>query len=131
MNGRISIACAQAVVGSLIACGIWLGLPARWLPVDLVGTLIALAAWSCVPAVLVRSAPAAALRWVRAVIWAELAAGSLAVSLLAASMAQLAGSYGPVGSGGALLMGTIAALVVPYLVALPVLQLRWLRGAEP
>jgi hypothetical protein len=121
-----AISCAQAVIGVLVLGGIWLGLPARWWPVDVFGTALGAGALSV--AVAVHSRRAHALRWTRAVIWAELIAGTLTVTLLCVSIAQLVGSYGPVGGGGALLMATIAALVLPYLVGLPALQLRWLRG---
>jgi hypothetical protein len=125
MAHRIAIACSQAVTGSLVLIGVWLALPARWWPVDVAGTLVGAGALlvSVLLALRHRAGPGVA----RVVLWAQLLLGSLAVTLLAASIAQLAGSYGPVGSGGALLMGTIAALILPYLVGLPVLQLFWLR----
>lgn len=126
MKVRIAIAGAQGVIGALLLAGIWLALPARWWPVDVFGT--ALGASALLAAVLLAARPGLGMRWVQAVIWAELVLGTLAVTLLATSMAQLSGSYGPVGSGGALLMGTICALIVPYLVALPVLQLWFLRS---
>jgi hypothetical protein len=126
MAHGIAISCAQGVIGVLLLGGIWLGLPARWWPVDVLGTGIGIGALSA--AVLVHSPRPQALRWTRAVLWAQLVAGTLTVTLLCCSMAQLVGSYGPVGSGGALLMATIAALILPYLVGLPALQLRWLRG---
>jgi hypothetical protein len=126
-TARILIACAQGVIGVLLACGIWLGLPARWWPVDLLGTALAVGALCAAAIVLAPKLGRRGISCVRIVIWAELVLGTLTVTLLAASMAQLAGSYAPVGSGGALLMGAIAALVTPYLVALPALQLRWLR----
>ena len=121
----VAISCAQGVIGVLLLGGIWLGLPARWWPVDLLGSALGIGALSA--AVLVHSARPLALRWTRAVVWAELICGTLTVTLLCCSLAQLVGSYGPVGGGGALLMATIAALILPYLVALPALQLRWLR----
>jgi hypothetical protein len=130
MASRIAIACAQAVIGVLLVAGIWLGLPARWLPVDLLGTLLALGALSAAVVVVTGKGTPRAVRWVRVVLWAELVLGTLTISLLATSMAHLAGSYGPVGNGGALLMGAIFALILPYLVALPALQLHWLRRSE-
>jgi hypothetical protein len=126
MAHGIAISCAQGVIGVLLLGGIWLGLPARWWPVDVLGTGIGLGALAA--AVLVHSPRPQALRWIRGVLWAELIAGTLTVTLLCCSLAQLVGSYGPVGGGGALLMATIAALILPYLVGLPALQLRWLRG---
>ena len=125
MAHGIAISCAQAVLAVLLLGGIWLGLPARWWPVDVLGS--ALGGAALVAAALVAAGKPFGLRWAGYVIWAELALGTLVVTLLCASMAQLAGSYGPVGSGGALLMGTILALILPYLVVLPVLQLRWVR----
>ena len=125
MTPRIAVACAQALIGVLLLAGIWLGLPARWLPVDAAGSL--LGACALLATLLLVTGSRVGPRVARAVVWAELVLGSLVVSLLACSIAQLAGSYGPVGSGGALLMGTIACLVLPYLVGLPLLQLVWLR----
>jgi hypothetical protein len=125
MAPRIAIACSQALTGALLLIGIWLALPARWWPVDAAGTLLGVGALLVTLLLALRQRVAPALA--RIVLWAELVLGSLAVTLLAASIAQLAGSYGPVGSGGALLMGTIGALIVPYLIGLPVLQLFWLR----
>ena len=126
MTYGIAISCAQGVIGLLVLGGIWLGLPARWWPVDVCGSALGVGALSA--AALVHSQRPLALRWTRGVLWAELIAGTLTVTLLFSSLAQLVGSYGPVGAGGALLMATIAALILPYLVGLPALQLHWLRG---
>jgi hypothetical protein len=133
MASRIAIAGVagvQGVLGVLLLIGIWVGLPARWLPVDLLGTLLALGAFAAAVLVVATRGHRRALQFVRVVLWAELVLGTLTLTLLATSMAHLAGSYGPVGSGGALLMGAIFALVLPYLVALPALQLRALRRTE-
>jgi len=128
MASRIAIACAQGVTGVLLVFGIWFGLPARWLPVDLLGTALALGALSAAVSLIAAKGHPRAIQLVRVVLWSELVLGTVTISLLLGSMAQLAGSYGPVGSGGALLMGAIIALVLPYLVALPALQLRAVRG---
>jgi hypothetical protein len=105
--------------------GIWLALPARWLWVDLPGTLLAFAALIAGVSLFARTRWS--LQMARAVLWAELLIGSLTVTLLAAGVAQLAGSYGPVGAGGAILLVIVALLVVPYLIVFPALQLSWLR----
>lgn len=125
MSKPIAIGCLQGVLALLILAGVWLALPARWAWVDVPGTALGLACALAAAGLLAR-APWA-VRVARAVLWAQLIAGSLLVCLLGASMAQLAGAYGPVGAGGALLFGVIAALVLPYLVVFPALQLRWLR----
>jgi hypothetical protein len=115
------IAASQLLLAVLIAAGVWLALPARWLWVDLPLTALALGC-ALIGVGMFMRAPWA-VRWARLLLWIELGCGTLIVSLLCLSIAQLAGSYGPVGAGGALLMGTIAALIVPYLVVLPALLL--------
>jgi hypothetical protein len=125
MAKRNLIAASQLFLAVLILLGVWVGLPARWLWVDLPLSALALACAGISVAVFARKAWA--LRAVRVLLWSELAVGTLIVGLLAMSIAQLAGSYGPVGSGGAVLMGTIAALVIPYLVVLPATLLAFAR----
>jgi hypothetical protein len=128
MNGSTPqriVAGALWLIAVLALTGIWIGLPARWWPVDGIGTALALASlggglglWLDKPW---------GMRLARAVLWALLAAGCTTVTALAWVVAHLAGLYGPVGAGGALLMGTMAVLILPYLVALPALSLRLLR----
>jgi hypothetical protein len=118
---------AQLALAVLLTVGIWVALPARYWLVDVVGT--ALAVFSLGAAVGLLSRARWGVPFARTVAVAQLVIGTLCVSALAMSIAQLAGAYGPVGSGGAVLMGTIALLVIPYLVLLPALQLHWLRTA--
>jgi len=56
-----------------------------------------------------------------------LALGLVLVGALAVSASYLAGIYGPVGRGGAVLFILVMALAIPYLVALPGAELVWLR----
>jgi hypothetical protein len=119
------VAGAQLIVAALLLIGIWRVLPARYLWVDLPGTLLAAAYLVSAVGLLARAGFAA--RLARAASWLGLSLGALTVTLLAFSLAHLAGQYGPVGSGGALLLGSTAVLVLPYLVGLPLLQLAWLR----
>jgi hypothetical protein len=125
MSRSTAIAIAQLFLSLLVLGGVWIALPARWLVVDVPGSLLGLAAGVSALGLFKRA------RWARRiarwVIWSELLIGTATASLLGLSAAQLAGSYGPVGAGGALLLIVIALLVLPYLVVLPALQLRWLR----
>lgn len=120
------VAASQASLALLLLFGVWVALPARYLPVDLIGTAAALA--------LLVSAAGLGLgrpwggRLARLVAWGSLGIGCLTVTALFWSAATLAGLYGPVGSGGALLMTVVALLVIPYLVGLPALQLSWLAS---
>jgi len=125
MSKGTLIAVSQLLLAVLILLGVWVGLPARWLWIDLPLSALALACLAI--SVAMFAGKAWAPRAVRVLLWSELAVGTLLVSLLVLSIAQLAGSYGPVGSGGAVLMGTIAALIVPYLVVLPALLLTFAR----
>jgi hypothetical protein len=52
--------------------------------------------------------------------------GLLLVGTLAVTVSYLRGIYGPVGRGGALILTLVTALVLPYLVVLPAVQLVWL-----
>jgi hypothetical protein len=54
--------------------------------------------------------------------------GLVLVTALALTASWLSGVYGPVGRGGALLLTLVAALALPYLVVLPLVQLVWLRS---
>ncbi len=54
----------------------------------------------------------------------------MASALLAALIsggAFLMGVYGPLGQGGMVVFALVVALVIPYLVAVPALELAWLR----
>lgn len=116
---------ADLLVGALVLGGVWVALPARWWPVDVVGTLLG-AAFVVTGVGLLVGAP-----------WSEragvlvgrvaLAVGLALVTLLAVTASHLAGLYGPVGRGGALILAVVGLLVVPYLVLLPVAQLVTLR----
>ena len=122
------VASAQSLASLLLLAGIWLALPARWAPVDVIGTVLGASGLLSAVGLLTRR------RWARrvalAVSWAALVIGVSVVTALCLALAHIAGLYGPIGSGGAMLLGTIAALVLPYFVGLPVLQVGWLAGSE-
>jgi len=116
---------ADLLTGALVAVGVFAGLPARWWPVDVGAGLVAGLDVAAGVALLagVRWAP----RLVRVACAVALALGLLTVTLAAVTASWLSGVYGPVGQGGAIILGLVAALVVPYAVALPLAQLVWLR----
>jgi hypothetical protein len=108
----------------LLYIGVFEGLPARYWLVDGAAALL----------VILFSAAGAGLlagtRWARraalAASVASLVLGLLLVTTLALTASYLSGVYGPVGRGGALILGLIAALALPYLVAIPLAQMAWL-----
>lgn len=116
---------ADLLVGALLLVGVWVALPARWWPVDVVGTLLGAALLVTGVGLLVGApwSERAGVLTGRAV----LAVGLALVTLLAVTASHLAGLYGPVGRGGALILAVVALLVVPYLVLLPIAQLVTLR----
>lgn len=119
------IAGTQLVVAVLLLIGIWGALPARYLPIDAIGSIVALL--YAAGAIGLLSGMRYAVAVARVASWFALLLGTAAVTALSLSAAHLAGLYGPVGSGGALLLGTVALLVLPYLVALPAVQVALLR----
>jgi hypothetical protein len=122
----LAFAFVSLATAALLFVGVFVGLPARWWPVDTGAVL------------LVVLELAAALGLITGARWGVLVAriagttalllGLVAVTLLAVTASWLGGVYGPVGKGGAVVLGLVAALVVPYCVLLPAVQLWWLRG---
>lgn len=121
---------ANIVTAALLAFGVFVALPARWWPVDApAGALIALEVASGIALLLRLSWAARAARVCSAT---TLACGLLAVTSLGVSASWLAGVYGSVGQGGAIILALVAALVLPYAVVLPAVELVWLgRGPGP
>lgn len=116
---------ADVLTGGLVAIGVFAGLPSRWWPVDL-GAALIVGLDVAAGLALLAGAPWAP-RIARAACAVALALGLFTVTVAAVTASWLSGVYGPVGKGGALIVGLVAALVLPYLVALPLAQLVWLR----
>jgi len=117
---------ANLLTAVLVGLGVFGGLPARWAPVDVPAA--ALTALELAAAAGLLSGAAWAARVSRVACALALALGLLVVSVLAVTVSWLGGVYGPVGRGGAIILALVAALALPYLVALPVVQLLWLRS---
>jgi hypothetical protein len=116
------------VAALVVVVGVFVGLPARWWVVD-------------VPAVvLVALLGAAGVGLLGSFSWGErvarvasmtaLALGLALVTTLAVTASYLSGIYGAVGRGGAVILVLVAALALPYLLALPAAQLLWLGPAR-
>jgi hypothetical protein len=119
---------ADLLTAAVVVLGVFVGLPARWAPVD-VGA-VAVAGLEVASGVGLLAATPWSLRVARIGAAVVLAVGLALVSVLAVTASWLGGVYGPVGAGGATLLALVAALALPYLVALPVVRLVWLRGAS-
>jgi hypothetical protein len=113
----------------LVYFGVFEGLPARYWLVD-GGAALIIALFVAAGAGLVAGttwAPRAAL--VASV--ASLVLGLLLITTLALTASYLSGIYGPIGRGGAMILGLVAALALPYLVAVPLAQLAWVARWRP
>jgi len=113
----------------LIYVGVFEGLPARYWLVD-GGAALLIALLTAAGAGLVANTPWARRAALAASV-ASLVIGLLLVGTLALTASYLSGIYGPVGRGGALILGLLAALALPYLVAIPLAQLAWLGRLRP
>ena len=108
----------------LVYLGVFEGLPARWWPIDTAAAIVFVA---LVAGAVGLFGDARWGRWAaRIASLVALAAGLVLVSMTAVTVSYLSGIYGPVGRGGALILGLVAAMALPYLVVLPAAQLVWL-----
>ncbi len=117
------------VAAALVAIGVFEGLPDRYAPVDAAAAVLLTLLGAAGVGLL------AQLSWAKPV--AEIASavslglGLFVVGALVVSASYLAGVYGPVGRGGAVIFVLVVALAVPYLIALPAIELAWLRSLRP
>ncbi len=119
------------VVAALVLGGVYGALPTRWAPVDVTATAVALLQLAAGVALLARHRAAASIA--RVASFVSLGVGLLLITLLAVTASYLSGIYGPVGKGGAVILVLVAALALPYLVAIPAVELvmvgPWSRAA--
>lgn len=121
-----ALGASNLLLALLLLGGIWVALPARWAPVDVGGTVLALLfAASGIGLFMGRTWGRKCALIVGAI---GLATGLVLVTALAFTASYLSGLYGPVGGGGALLLLVMALLLLPYLVVFPAAQLAVLLG---
>jgi hypothetical protein len=118
---------ADLVTAAVVVIGVFVGLPSRWAPIDAAAVVLVSAHGAAGVGLL--AGRAWAPRMARAASALALALGLALVTALAVTASWLSGVYGPVGAGGAVVLVLVAALALPYLVVMPVVQLVWLRGA--
>ncbi len=114
----------DALTGALLLAGVWGALPARWLPVDGPATLFGLAMLLS-GALLFIGHPLGR----RIGLWVgglTLVCGLLLATALMVTAGTLAGLYGPVGGGGAIILTAALFLAIPYLVVFPAAKVYFL-----
>jgi hypothetical protein len=109
----------------LVYVGVFEGLPARYWLVDSAAAVVMVLFAGAGAGLLTDKPWASRVALLASVV--SLVLGLLLVSTLALTASYLSGVYGPVGRGGALILGLVAAMALPYLVVLPAAQLAWLR----
>ncbi len=112
------------VSGAIVAGGVFAGLPVRYWPIDAPAATLSSALFLSATGLLLRTSWRE--RVARVVSWGTLVVGLALTALLTLTASHLAGLYGPIGRGGALIFLLVAVLVVPYLVAIPALSVHWL-----
>jgi len=116
----------DVVAALVVALGVFMGLPARWWLVDGGAAIVIALLGAAGAGLLARQAWAEKVARIASIV--TLALGLLLIATLAITASYLSGIYGPVGRDGALILVLVAALALPYLVALPASQLAWLAG---
>ena len=124
-GGAVAFGVANLLTASLVLVGVFVALPSRWWPVDVAAVLLGALEIVAGAGLLARAAWAE--KAARAASAVALALGLFLVTVLAITASWLGGTYGPVGRGGSIILGLVAALALPYLVVLPLVQLVWLR----
>jgi hypothetical protein len=113
------------ITAALLVLGVFVALPARWWPVDAVAA--GLTGLEFISGVALLADVRVARRLTAVAAAAALALGTGVVTTLALTASWLAGVYGPVGRGGALILVLVSALTLPYFVVWPAIQLAWTR----
>jgi hypothetical protein len=114
---------ADLATAALVILGVFVALPARWWPVDLIAGLLALVEAGSAVGLLTGARWAPRLAAGGAVL--VLGVGLALVTGLALTASWLSGVYGAVGLGGSVILALVAALALPYLVVLPATKLVW------
>ncbi len=112
------------LTATAIGFGVFRGLPVRYLPVDAAAAALALALAVGGLGLLGKT------RWrervARLVAWLALGVGLALTAALTLTASHIAGLYGPVGAGGALIFALVGLLTAPYLIVGPAVVVHWL-----
>ena len=127
-RAAVAFAVGDLITAALVMVGVFVGLPSRWPVVDVPAVVLAALHTASGAGLLAGRGWGPGVARVASAV--SLALGLLLITVLALTASWLSGVYGPVGLGGAVVLALVAALALPYLVALPVLRLVCMRGAR-
>ncbi len=123
-----ALAIADVVLGAIVAATPWVALPGRIAIVDAGATAIGVLHVAAGAGLLLRRGWAVRLARTSALLLLVLGIALLAG--LAVSASFLYGVYGDVGRGGAFSIAVAIVVLLPYLVAFPIVELIVLRAAR-
>jgi hypothetical protein len=123
-RARIGFGIANVGVAIFVSVGVFRLLPTRWWVVDSGAVVVATLLGASGLALLRRHRFAEPLTRVASGIVLVLGLALFAAIALTASW--ISGVYSQVGKSGAIIFGLVAALVLPYVVVLPAVELAWL-----
>ncbi|HEX4355552.1 MAG TPA: hypothetical protein VHZ95_21650 [Polyangiales bacterium] len=117
-------AIGNALLAIALLCGVFLALPVRFWGVDapsvLMASLLALSSFGLLRQTAWR------FRALRISALCELAVGLVAIASMVLAISYLGGIHGEVGRSGLVIALVGSALLIPYLIIYPSLQLVWL-----
>jgi hypothetical protein len=123
-RARIGFGIANLTIGVAVAVGVFRLLPTRWWPVDTGAVVVALLLGASGVALLRKASFAERLTRIAAAV--VLALGLVLFAAIALTASWISGVYAQVGATGAIIFGLVAALVLPYLVVFPAVELAWI-----
>jgi hypothetical protein len=127
-RARLGFGIGNVAIAAFVLVGVFRLLPTRWWVVDGGAALVALLLGGSGAALLAKARLAAPL--VRVASGLVLVLGVLLFTALVGTAGWLSGVYGPVGTSGAVVFALVAALVLPYVVVYPAVELAWI-GPRP
>ena len=125
---RLTFGISNLLVALILLGGVFVVVQPRFWGLDAPLALIALVQLTSGVGLLLRLPWAA--RALRVSAWVSFASGLLVISLVVLSMVFLRGILGDYGVAAMAVSGLIVALLVPYVLVLPALELLWLKRAS-
>jgi hypothetical protein len=122
---RLTFGISNLLVALILSVGLFLVVQPRFWGLDVPLALIALSQLASGAGLLLRLPWAT--RALRVSAWASFGLGLVVISLIVLSMVFLRGILGDYGVAAIAVSGLIVALLVPYVLVLPALELLWLK----
>jgi hypothetical protein len=123
-RARIGFGVANLAVAAFVVGGVFRFLPTRWWVVDTGAVVVGLLLGSSGLALLCKLPIAEPLTRIASAV--VLVLGLALFTAIVTTAGWIGGVYGQVGMSGAIIFGLVAALVLPYVVVLPAVELAWI-----